>query len=226
MTAQNVPTVLVGHVTKDGSLAGPKVLEHVVDTVLYFEGDRHHSHRVIRAVKNRFGAVSELGVFEMTGAGLRAVPNPSRLFLSERASGTPGSAVLCCVEGSRPILVEVQALVSTSTFGNALAAVPVDGMPGDEALVGDSEVAVNGTAGAGSVTVFSTPASAPSSLMVLAQHDPEENFAYGSSVSALPFCAQATCAAAADFRRLVLVGGAARTYTYFVLGSLADPRKR
>jgi DNA repair protein RadA/Sms len=116
---QNIPTVLVGHVTKDGSLAGPKVLEHVVDTVLYFEGERHHSHRVVRAVKNRFGAVSELGVFEMTGAGLRAVPNPSQLFLSERASGTPGSAVLCCVEGSRPILVEVQALVSTSTFGNA-----------------------------------------------------------------------------------------------------------
>ena len=116
---QNIPTVLVGHVTKDGSLAGPKVLEHVVDTVLYFEGDRHHSHRVIRAVKNRFGAVSELGVFEMTGAGLRAVPNPSQLFLSERATGTPGSAVLCCVEGSRPILVEVQALVSTSTYGNA-----------------------------------------------------------------------------------------------------------
>src|SRR5215216_3095206 len=116
---QNIPTILVGHVTKDGSLAGPKVLEHVVDTVLYFEGERHHSHRVVRAVKNRFGAVSELGVFEMTGAGLRPVPNPSQLFLSERAPGTPGSAVLCCVEGSRPILVEVQALVSTSTYGNA-----------------------------------------------------------------------------------------------------------
>ena len=117
--SQNIPTVLVGHVTKDGSLAGPKVLEHVVDTVLYFEGERHHAHRVVRAVKNRFGAVSELGVFEMTGNGLRPVPNPSKLFLSERASGTPGSAVLCCVEGSRPILVEVQALVSTSTYGNA-----------------------------------------------------------------------------------------------------------
>jgi DNA repair protein RadA/Sms len=116
---QNIPTVLVGHVTKDGSLAGPKVLEHVVDTVLYFEGERHHSHRVVRAVKNRFGAVSELGVFEMTGAGLRPVANPSKLFLSERAAGTPGSAVLCCVEGSRPILVEVQALVSTSSYGNA-----------------------------------------------------------------------------------------------------------
>jgi DNA repair protein RadA/Sms len=116
---QNVPIVLVGHVTKDGSLAGPKVLEHVVDTVLYFEGERHHSHRVVRAVKNRFGAVSELGVFEMTGRGLWPVPNPSRLFLSERASGAPGSAVVCCIEGSRPILVEVQALVSTSTYGNA-----------------------------------------------------------------------------------------------------------
>jgi DNA repair protein RadA/Sms len=116
---QNIPTVLVGHVTKDGSLAGPKVLEHVVDTVLYFEGERHHAHRVVRAVKNRFGAVSELGVFEMTGAGLRPVANPSKLFLSERAQGTPGSSVLCCIEGSRPILVEVQALVSTSTYGNA-----------------------------------------------------------------------------------------------------------
>ena len=116
---QNVPTILVGHVTKDGSLAGPKVLEHVVDTVLSFEGERHHSHRVVRAVKNRFGAVSELGVFEMTGTGLKPVPNPSKLFLSERATGIPGSAVLCCVEGSRPLLVEVQALVSTSTYGNA-----------------------------------------------------------------------------------------------------------
>src|SRR5919197_508714 len=116
---QNIPTVLVGHVTKDGNLAGPKALEHVVDTVLYFEGERHHSHRVVRAVKNRFGAVSELGVFEMTGKGLKAVPNPSQLFLAERPANAPGSAVLCAVEGSRPILVEVQALVSTSTYGNA-----------------------------------------------------------------------------------------------------------
>src|SRR6188508_322355 len=116
---QNIPTILVGHVTKDGSLAGPKVLEHVVDTVLYFEGERHHSHRVVRAVKNRFGAVSEVGVFEMTGAGLRPVPNPSAMFLAERPTATPGSAVLCCLEGSRPLLVEVQALVSTSTYGNA-----------------------------------------------------------------------------------------------------------
>jgi DNA repair protein RadA/Sms len=116
---QNIPTLLVGHVTKDGSLAGPKALEHVVDTVLYFEGERHHSHRVVRAVKNRFGAVSELGVFEMTSGGLRPVPNPSTLFLAERPASAPGSAVLCAVEGSRPILVEVQALVSTSTYGTA-----------------------------------------------------------------------------------------------------------
>jgi DNA repair protein RadA/Sms len=116
---QNIPTFLVGHVTKDGNLAGPKALEHIVDTVLYFEGEKHHAHRVVRAVKNRFGAVSELGVFEMTGAGLKPVPNPSQLFLAERTGNAPGSAVLCSVEGSRPILVEVQALVSTSTYGNA-----------------------------------------------------------------------------------------------------------
>jgi len=116
---QNIPTFLVGHVTKDGALAGPKALEHIVDTVLYFEGEKHHAHRVIRAVKNRFGAVSELGVFEMTGRGLSGVANPSELFLAERRAGAPGSAVLSCVEGSRPLLVEVQALVSSSTYGNA-----------------------------------------------------------------------------------------------------------
>ena len=116
---QNIPTFLVGHVTKDGNIAGPKALEHIVDTVLYFEGERHHAHRVVRAVKNRFGAVSELGVFEMTGTGLRAVPNPSALFLAERPANAPGSAVLCCIEGSRPLLVEVQALVSSSSYGNA-----------------------------------------------------------------------------------------------------------
>ena len=116
---RNVPIVLVGHVTKDGNLAGPKALEHVVDTVLYFEGERHHAHRVVRAFKNRFGAASELGVFEMTGTGLREVPNPSQLFLAERSAGKPGSVVLCCIEGSRPILVEVQALVGSSSFGNA-----------------------------------------------------------------------------------------------------------
>jgi DNA repair protein RadA/Sms len=115
----NTPIFLVGHVTKDGSLAGPKALEHVVDTVLYFEGERHHSHRVVRAVKNRFGAVSELGVFEMTSGGLRPVPNPSKLFLAERPANAAGSAVLCSVEGSRPILVEVQALVGSSVYGSA-----------------------------------------------------------------------------------------------------------
>ena len=116
---RNLPTILAGHVTKDGSLAGPKVLEHVVDTVLYFEGGQQHSHRVVRAVKNRFGAANELGVFEMTGAGLRPVANPSALFLAERPKNVSGSSVLCTVEGSRPILVEVQALVGSSTFGNA-----------------------------------------------------------------------------------------------------------
>ncbi len=117
--SQNIPIFVVGHITKDGALAGPKSLEHVVDTVLYFEGERHHSHRVVRAVKNRFGAVSELGVFEMTSEGLRPVPNPSQLFLAERPVDAPGSAVHCAIEGSRPLLVEVQALVSSSTFGNA-----------------------------------------------------------------------------------------------------------
>ncbi len=115
---RNLPTFLVGHVTKDGGLAGPKALEHIVDTVLYFEGERHHSHRVVRAVKNRFGAISELGLFEMTGQGLLPVPNPSRLFLSERAASVPGSVVLCSIEGSRPILLEVQALVSSGNYGS------------------------------------------------------------------------------------------------------------
>ena len=116
---RGVSTFLIGHVTKDGALAGPKALEHVVDTVLYFEGERHHAHRVVRAVKNRFGAASEVGVFEMTGAGLQPVPNPSALFLAERPTEVAGSAVLCTIEGSRPLLVEVQALVSTSSYGYA-----------------------------------------------------------------------------------------------------------
>ncbi len=114
---RGVTTFLIGHVTKDGSLAGPKSLEHIVDTVLYFEGERHQHHRIVRAVKNRFGAISELGVFEMTGAGLTPVPNPSALFLSERPMGSPGSAVVATIEGSRPMLVEVQALVSPTSFG-------------------------------------------------------------------------------------------------------------
>ena len=115
---RGITTFLIGHVTKDGALAGPKSLEHIVDTVLYFEGEKHQHHRIVRAVKNRFGAISELGVFEMTGAGLQAVPNPSALFLSERLAGSPGSAVVATLEGSRPMLVEIQALVSPTSFGN------------------------------------------------------------------------------------------------------------
>ena len=115
---RGITTFLIGHITKDGSLAGPKSLEHIVDTVLYFEGDKRQHHRIVRAVKNRFGAASELGVFEMTGTGLQPVPNPSALFLSERREGSPGSAVVATVEGSRPMLVEVQALVSPTSFGN------------------------------------------------------------------------------------------------------------
>jgi len=114
---RGITTFLIGHVTKDGSLAGPKSLEHIVDTVLYFEGDKHQHHRVVRAVKNRFGAISELGVFEMTGSGLVPIPNPSALFLAERLAGSAGSAVVATIEGSRPMLVEVQALVSPTSFG-------------------------------------------------------------------------------------------------------------
>ena len=109
--------ILVGHVTKDGSLAGPRVLEHIVDTVLYFEGDTHSSFRLVRAFKNRFGAVNELGVFAMTDKGLRGVSNPSALFLSQHAQNVAGSCVLVTQEGTRPLLVEIQALVDTA-FGN------------------------------------------------------------------------------------------------------------
>ena len=118
MLAKNrtVPVFLIGHVTKEGSIAGPKALEHIVDTVLYFEGERHHNHRIVRATKNRFGAANELGVFEMTGAGLVAVANPSEMFLQERPQGVAGSVVAACMEGTRPMLVEIQALASDSTF--------------------------------------------------------------------------------------------------------------
>jgi DNA repair protein RadA/Sms len=114
---RGITTFLIGHVTKDGAIAGPKSLEHIVDTVLYFEGEKHLHHRIVRAVKNRFGAVSEMGVFEMSGSGLTPVANPSALFLAERQEGSPGSAVVATLEGSRPMLVEVQALVSPSSFG-------------------------------------------------------------------------------------------------------------
>lgn len=112
------PVFLTGHVTKDGSIAGPRTLEHIVDTVLYFEGDRHHNHRVIRATKNRFGASNEIGVFEMTNAGLVPVANPSELFLQERPDGASGSVVTVCMEGTRPMLVEIQALVSGTRSGS------------------------------------------------------------------------------------------------------------
>lgn len=111
-----LPIFLVGHVTKDGSLAGPRVLEHMVDTVLYFEGDRGHPYRILRAVKNRFGSTNEIGVFEMSDAGLVGVKNASAMFLSERPEGAPGSAVAPCVEGTRTLLLEIQALVSPSAF--------------------------------------------------------------------------------------------------------------
>lgn len=113
-----IPVLLVGHVTKDGSIAGPRVLEHVVDTVLRFEGDRHHDHRLLRAHKNRFGPTDELGVFEMTENGLVEVTDPSRLLLAERSEGAPGSAVLAAVEGTRPLLVEIQALAGEPIQGS------------------------------------------------------------------------------------------------------------
>ncbi|MGY3746688.1 DNA repair protein RadA [Vagococcus salmoninarum] len=110
---------IVGHVTKEGSLAGPRMLEHMVDTVLYFEGDRHHTFRILRAVKNRFGSTNEIGIFEMKEKGLVEVNNPSEVFLEERIDGATGSAIVVSMEGTRPILVEVQSLVTPSLFGNA-----------------------------------------------------------------------------------------------------------
>ena len=114
---RGVAVVLVGHVTKDGQIAGPRVVEHMVDTVLYFEGERGHPFRILRSVKNRFGPADEIGVFEMTGGGLAEVANPSALFLSERDRPAPGSAVLAGMEGTRPVLTEIQALVAPAPFG-------------------------------------------------------------------------------------------------------------
>ena len=115
--------ILVGHVTKDGQIAGPKAVEHLVDAVLYFEGERGHHFRILRAVKNRFGATDEIGVFEMTGRGLAEVPNPSALFLGDRHGNTPGAAVFAGIEGTRPVLVEVQALVAPTAYGSPRRAV-------------------------------------------------------------------------------------------------------
>lgn len=113
----DIPIIIVGHVNKDGAIAGPKVMEHIVDTVLYFEGERNHSYRILRAVKNRYGSTNEIGVFEMLDNGLTEVENPSTMLLSGRMSGVSGTCVACVIEGSRPILAEVQGLVTTTGFG-------------------------------------------------------------------------------------------------------------
>lgn len=115
--SSHTAVVIIGHVTKDGNIAGPRVLEHMVDTVLYFEGERHYQYRLLRAMKNRFGSTFELGVFEMQNEGLAEVLNPSRAFLAEKPPFAPGSVVAACLEGSRPLMVEIQALVCSSTFG-------------------------------------------------------------------------------------------------------------
>ena len=120
---KGIAVILVGHVTKEGQIAGPRIVEHMVDTVLYFEGERGHQFRILRAVKNRFGPADEIGVFEMTGSGLKEVPNPSALFLSDREKPAPGSVVFAGVEGTRPLLIEIQALVAQSSLANARRAV-------------------------------------------------------------------------------------------------------
>ena len=117
--ALDIPIIIVGHVNKDGAIAGPKVMEHIVDTVLYFEGERNYAYRILRAVKNRFGSTNEIGVFEMNDIGLSEVGNPSAALLSERNTNVSGNCISCVMEGSRPILAEVQSLVSTSGYGNA-----------------------------------------------------------------------------------------------------------
>lgn len=114
---QDCTMILIGHITKEGRIAGPKMLEHLVDTVLYLEGDSHHYYRILRCVKNRFGATNEVGIFEMTESGMTPVGNPSDMFLQERSLGTPGSAVVPSLEGTRPLLVEIQALVSRANYG-------------------------------------------------------------------------------------------------------------
>ena len=155
---RNIPVFLVGHVTKEGSLAGPRILEHMVDTVLYFEGERHHIYRVLRAIKNRFGSTNEIGIFEMQSKGLVDVLNPSELFLSNREEEVSGSAVVSSMEGTRPLLMEVQALVVPTHYGNprntatgvdrhriALLIAVLNKRVGID--VGDSDVFVNITGG-------------------------------------------------------------------------------
>src|SRR5437667_10811772 len=113
----DIPMFLVGHVTKEGAIAGPRVLEHIVDAVLYLEGDRYHQYRVLRGVKNRFGSTNEVGVFEMGNEGMTEITNPSAAFLAERSDGEPGASIAVTLEATRPILVEVQALTSSTSFG-------------------------------------------------------------------------------------------------------------
>ncbi len=116
--SNGIPIFIVGHVTKEGAIAGPRMLEHMVDAVLYFEGERHHTYRILRGVKNRFGSTNEMGIFEMKEEGLREVLNPSEIFLEERPHGAAGSTVVASMEGTRPVLVEIQALISPTSFGN------------------------------------------------------------------------------------------------------------
>src|SRR5690606_30131320 len=113
----NTPVILIGHITKEGSIAGPKILEHMVDTVLQFEGDRNYVYRILRSLKNRFGSTAELGIYEMQGSGLREVNNPSEILISKNDEGLSGTAIASTVEGMRPLMIEIQALVSTAVYG-------------------------------------------------------------------------------------------------------------
>lgn len=112
-----IPVILIGHITKEGNIAGPKILEHIVDTVLQFEGDRHYMYRILRSIKNRFGSTSEVGIYEMSSSGLREVTNPSELLLTQNHEGLSGVGIAAVIEGIRPFLIETQALVSTAAYG-------------------------------------------------------------------------------------------------------------
>jgi DNA repair protein RadA/Sms len=116
--SKGIPIFIVGHVTKDGSIAGPRMLEHMVDTVLYFEGDNHHTYRILRAVKNRYGSTNEIGIFDMKESGLEEVTNPSGIFIEDRSKGYSGTSIVSAIEGTRPVLVEIQALLSSTSFNN------------------------------------------------------------------------------------------------------------